>query len=264
MTENKNQINIARIIYDAYPHSDLLPVDPDTDCQNMETLLAKVTDENIGDGLFRFIVTEIVEGGEGTIDGAIRVTEQAREDIESVLQALYAANHSQRNEINNSGSVKIMHLYEVQATEFNGEQEYFQSKLIAAENIERTRAIAIDYFRQWYDDQDEPQDHNTDNPDEFEFAAGLIRLKINRIERINFDKWLKTQIALHSISELPQELTRTRIARSAAELLEACRNITSYTMDLLYKLDNQVNLSDIEEVQQARDAIDKHARILKD
>ena len=86
MTNAKKQINIARMIYEAYPHSDLLPIDPDTDCQNMETLLAKVTDDNIGDGLFKFIVTEIVEGGEGTLDGAIRVTEQAKEDVESVLQ----------------------------------------------------------------------------------------------------------------------------------------------------------------------------------
>ncbi len=154
MTNTQKQVNIARIIYDAYPHRDLLPVDPDTDCQNMETLLAKVTNDNIGDGLFKFIVTEIAEGGEETLDGAIRVTEQAEEDVESVLQALYVASLSQLNEANNSDS--------------------------------------------------------------------------------------------------------------AAELLEACRNITSYTMDLLYKLDNQVNLSDIEEVQQARDAIDKHARILED
>ncbi len=150
ITEIKKETNIARIIYEAYPYSDLLPIDPDTDCRNIETLLAKVTNENIGDGLFKFIVTEIVEGGEGTLNGAIRVAEQAREDIESVLQALYSASHTQCNETNNSNS--------------------------------------------------------------------------------------------------------------ATELLEACKNITSYTMDLLYRMDNQVNLSDIEEVQQARNAIAKHTR----
>ncbi len=74
MAEKKDQINLAKVIYDAYPHSDLLPVDPDTDCQNMETLLAKVTSDNIGDGLFKFIVTEIVEGGESMLDGAVRVS----------------------------------------------------------------------------------------------------------------------------------------------------------------------------------------------
>jgi hypothetical protein len=90
MTETKEKINIARIIYDAYPHADLLPIDPEQDCRNLQTLFAKVTSENIGDGLFRFIVVEIAEGGEGTVDGAIRVMERAREDIEAVLQALQA------------------------------------------------------------------------------------------------------------------------------------------------------------------------------
>ena len=88
MTKTKNQINIARIIYNAYPNSDLLPIDPEQDCRDLKTLLAKVTSENIGDGLFKFIVIEIVEGGESTLDGAIRVMQRAKEDVESVLQAL--------------------------------------------------------------------------------------------------------------------------------------------------------------------------------
>ena len=217
MTENKEQINIARIVYDAYPHSDLLPVDPDTDCQNMEALLAKVTSDNIGDGLFKFIVTEIVEGGEGTLEGAIRVLEQAREDVESVLQALYAAAKSQSNETDKSRPSKIMQLYEVQATEYNGEQEYSQSKLIAAENIKHARMIARDYFRQWYDDGEELQDHNTDSPDEFEFICGSIRLKIESFRITTIDEWINSKIALHSISELPHEMTRTTIARSAGK-----------------------------------------------
>jgi hypothetical protein len=83
--------NIARILYDAYPHADLLPIDPEQDCRGLETLLAKVTEENIGDGLFKFIVTEAVEGGEGALDGAIRVMERAKEDVEAVLNALKAA-----------------------------------------------------------------------------------------------------------------------------------------------------------------------------
>ena len=93
MTTNKNQINIARVIYDAYPHADLLPIDPEQDCRSLQDLLAKVTGNNIGDGLFRFIVVEVVEGGESTLDGAIRVMERAREDIEEVLQALQATVH---------------------------------------------------------------------------------------------------------------------------------------------------------------------------
>lgn len=95
MTETKEEINIARIVYDAYPHSDLLPIDPEQDCRTMETLLARVTGENIGDSLFKFIVIEIVEGGEITLSGAIRVMEQARADVEAVLQALRDAGTDQ-------------------------------------------------------------------------------------------------------------------------------------------------------------------------
>jgi hypothetical protein len=97
MSKTKKEINIARIIYDAYPHSDLLPIDPEQDCCNLQTLLAKVTNESIGDSLFKFIVVEIVEGGESTVDGAIRVMERAREDVETVLQALCAASVNQKN-----------------------------------------------------------------------------------------------------------------------------------------------------------------------
>jgi hypothetical protein len=96
MTRTKETINIARIVYDAYPHSDLLPIDPEQDCRSIETLLAKVTGENIGDSLFRFMVVEIVEGGEGTLSGAVRVLEQARADVEAVLQALQDAGTDQR------------------------------------------------------------------------------------------------------------------------------------------------------------------------
>ncbi len=93
----QKEINIARIIYDAYPHADLLGIDPDQDCRNLQTLLAKVTGENIGDGLFKFMVVEIIEGGEGTLDGATRVIEQAREDVEAILQALRTASVNQNN-----------------------------------------------------------------------------------------------------------------------------------------------------------------------
>jgi len=99
MTETNKEINIARVIYDAYPHADLLGIEPDHDCRNLQTLLSKVTAENIGDGLFRFIVVEIIEGGESTPAGAIQVMERAREDIEVVLQALRAASVNQNNKI---------------------------------------------------------------------------------------------------------------------------------------------------------------------
>lgn len=88
MSEIEEQINIARIIYDAYPHADLLPIDSERDCRSLQDLLAKVTGENIGDSLFTFMVVEIIEGGESTVAGAIWVLEQAKADVEAVLQAL--------------------------------------------------------------------------------------------------------------------------------------------------------------------------------
>ena len=91
MTETKEKINIARIIYGAYPHADLLPIDPDHDCRNLQTLLSKVTGENIGDSLFKFMVVEIIEGGDSALDGAIQVLKQAKADIEAVLQSLREA-----------------------------------------------------------------------------------------------------------------------------------------------------------------------------
>jgi hypothetical protein len=83
----KAEINIARIVYDAYPHADLLPIDPEQDCRSLQRLLTKVTAENIGDSLFKFMVVEIVEGGDSTLDGAIHVLERAKADVEAVLQA---------------------------------------------------------------------------------------------------------------------------------------------------------------------------------
>jgi len=91
------EVNIARILYDAYPDSDLLALDPDPDCRNLQVLLEKVRSSSIGDTLFQFLVFEIVEGGEGTLEGAIRVVKRARKDVDAVLQALFCA-RSGRNE----------------------------------------------------------------------------------------------------------------------------------------------------------------------
>ena len=86
-----NGPNIARIVYDSYPHIDLLPIDPDTDCRDLPTLMHRVCGDDIGDSLFRFLIVEIVEGGEGTLSGAIRVVKQARDDVQAVLQGLIQA-----------------------------------------------------------------------------------------------------------------------------------------------------------------------------
>jgi len=95
MPNTKEQTNIARIIYDAYPHADLLPIDPEQDCRTLQTLSARVTGENIGDSLFKFIVVEIIEGGESTLAGTTRVLERAKADVEAVLQALRDAGAEQ-------------------------------------------------------------------------------------------------------------------------------------------------------------------------
>lgn len=87
----QQQINIAQLLYKAYPHSDLLPIDPGWDCGGLSALLERVTSQDIGDGLFRFMVVEIVEGGEGTLQGAIRVMERVKQDVVAVLQALRTA-----------------------------------------------------------------------------------------------------------------------------------------------------------------------------
>jgi hypothetical protein len=83
--------NLALLIYNAYPHSDLLPIDPDSDCRNLKTLLHRVRDDDIGDSLFEFLVVEIVEGGQSTLKGGLRVLMRARDDVEAVLQAIMDA-----------------------------------------------------------------------------------------------------------------------------------------------------------------------------
>ena len=92
------EVNIARILYDAYPDSDLLPLDPDRDCCDLQVLLEKVRSSSIGDTLFQFLVLEIVEGGEGTLDGAVRVIERARADMDAVLHALFRARSGRTEE----------------------------------------------------------------------------------------------------------------------------------------------------------------------
>ena len=61
-----------------------------------------------------------------------------------------------------------------------------------------------------------------------------------------------------TVKFVENELMTTQIPDSATGLLEACKVLTSYTMDLLYKLDDQINLDDVEEIQQARTAIARY------
>lgn len=82
--------DLAKVIYEAYPGSDLLPIDPDKDCLSMRALYDAVNVKNFGDGLFKFVVVELYETSLGEDGCAIdieetkRVLDVALRDIESV------------------------------------------------------------------------------------------------------------------------------------------------------------------------------------
>ncbi len=119
-----------------------------------------------------------------------------------------------------------MRLYEVKATECNGTPEYAHSKLLAAENIDQAWRMARDYFRQWYDDGDEPEAHNTDDPDEFKFVGGSISLEIDCITETTLERWKQQQAEEHSINILPETI-------SAHEKLEALLEVCEYIRNCL-------------------------------
>jgi ribosomal protein S27AE len=62
-----------------------------------------------------------------------------------------------------------------------------------------------------------------------------------------------------AVEFVENQLLRTQVIDSAEDLLEACKGLTSFTMDLLYRLDNQVDFGDVEEIQQARAAIARYS-----
>lgn len=86
--------NAARIIYDSYPSSDLLPIDPEADCVNLQTL--KEAAKNCGDPLFAFIVNEVDDAGSYAMsisyssieDRLERVFDRDRWDISDVEKGL--------------------------------------------------------------------------------------------------------------------------------------------------------------------------------
>jgi len=119
-----------------------------------------------------------------------------------------------------------MQLYDLQATECNGKQEYSQTKLLAAENIDQAWQMARDYFRQWYDDGDDPEKHNTDNPNEFTFNDGCISLEIDSIAETTMERWKEQQVELHSIGILPE-------TKSTHEKLEVLLGVCEYMRDCL-------------------------------
>ncbi|MBN2272141.1 MAG: hypothetical protein JXN61_16120 [Sedimentisphaerales bacterium] len=114
----------------------------------------------------------------------------------------------------------------MQTTECNGTPEYAHSKLLAAEDIDQAWRMARDYFRQWYDDGDEPEAHNTDNPNEFKFIGGSISLEIDAVTETTLERWKQQQVELHSINILPE-------TKSAHEKLEALLEVCKYIRDCL-------------------------------
>lgn len=55
-----------------------------------------------------------------------------------------------------------------------------------------------------------------------------------------------------------KELMTTKVSGSAADLLEACKVLTSYTSELLQQMNDQVWLDEIAEIRQAKEAIAKY------
>lgn len=66
---------------------------------------------------------------------------------------------------------------------------------------------------------------------------------------------------LNTLSHSIKPPKKAKLSFLEAQLLEACKVITSYTTDLLYRLDDQVNIGDVEELQQAKDVIDRYANL---
>lgn len=114
-----------------------------------------------------------------------------------------------------------MKLYDVQATEYNGEQEYSQTKLLTAANIEQAWQLARKYFDKWYEDGN-TRHADFGNPNRFEFIGGCIVLKIDSIIETTIESWIEQQVQLHSIGKLPQ---RQIACKKCQSLIAACEYI---------------------------------------
>ena len=114
-----------------------------------------------------------------------------------------------------------MKLYEVRTTEYNREQEYSSSLLLAAQNTDEAWKRAREYFETWYDDGD-VNHADPDNPDRFEFIDGGIILEIDSITETTLERWEKQQVNLHSIGKLPKIKSAHNKCKA---LLAACRYI---------------------------------------
>jgi hypothetical protein len=120
-----------------------------------------------------------------------------------------------------------MKLFEIRTTEYNGQQEYSNSHLLAAKDIGHARKLARQYFEKWYED-DQDYHIDPDDPNKFEFLDGCIILKINSIAETTLEDWKDRQVQLNSINRLPKAMLscqRCRALLAACEHIRDCLNV---------------------------------------
>ena len=114
-----------------------------------------------------------------------------------------------------------MRIFEIRTTEYNGEQEYSNSHLLAAHNMDEARNSAREYFEKWYEDGDDKH-ADPDNSDRFEFAGGCIILTIDSVTETTLERWIQEQVHLYSIGKLPRTKSTHKKCRA---LLAVCKYI---------------------------------------
>jgi len=118
-----------------------------------------------------------------------------------------------------------MKIFEIRTTEYNGEQEYSNSHLLAARNTDEAWKSAREYFEKWYEDGDDKH-ADPDDPNRFEFIGGCIILKIDSITETTLGRWKQQQVLLHSIGKLPK-------TKSAHDKCKALLAVCEYIRDCL-------------------------------
>jgi len=114
-----------------------------------------------------------------------------------------------------------MRIFEIKTTEYNGEQEYSNSHILAARNIDEARNSAREYFENWYEASDDKH-ADPDYPDRFEFAGGCITLTIDSVTETTLERWTHEQVILHGIGKLPKAKSAHKKCR---DLLAVCKHI---------------------------------------
>jgi hypothetical protein len=79
-------------------------------------------------------------------------------------------------------------LFAIEATEYNGEQEYSYHYAVWAKDIDEATTITRAFFNDWYGDDGEDHTYN-DDPDSFEFHTG-VRIRIYSIKQTTKQRWI--------------------------------------------------------------------------